>query len=477
MMFLAALMITPRIFFLSPSGDDQQDGLSVHSAWRSLARASREKLQPGDQLVLEEKATFRGEIKLTGGSSTGKPIVVRSSGKRATIVSPTGPAISANCGGIEIRDLILRGEAKAPREGHDGIRLAAPGEARQKGIRIERVDASEFGGTGLSLVGAKDSLAGFDDVTISHCIFRDNYGSGLTTEDGVAYLGKGYAHRNLVVTDCQFLRNHGGSGIIVSGFDGARIEYCLAADIDGASGGVGIWAWCARHVTFAHCIAHGTRTGGGDGGGFDLDGGCVDCTVSNCLAYDNDGPGYMHCDYPSSPRTERNVIRDSVSIDDGRKAKGDAVGFGFVTWGSGLYDCSIDHNIVVLDLADPERHENGLLFVTYIRSTDDDLQKQRIDGGVFRRNIVRLSKPGSAFVRNDLSDHAAGTIHFEENSFIGSGPFVDSGKGGARYESFGDWGEQPVNPNPALGVIGNFRELKPRDLPSFLIELFGSSRR
>lgn len=451
-------LLAAHTFFVAEGGDDAADGRSAAHAWRTLARAH---LQAGDRLVL--RGTLEGHLDLTQPATVEGP---------ATIVSKDAPAITVRAGGVTIRDLTLQGGAKAKTEGHVGLLLAAPKGHRSAHIRIDRVDVSGFGDAGLSMTAEKGSPDGFDDVRISKVNVHGVYGTGIIAADGIAFDSGStrFAHHDLKITDCDASHNFDGAGIILSGVDGATVEFCRSSDNrNEGGGGLGMWAWCARHVTFRYDIANGIRSKG-DGGGYDLDGGTVECAVDHCLSYDNVGPGAMHCDFPSAPRTHGNAIRDCVSIDDGRKAGGDSVGFGYVVWGSGLYDCTIERNLVVLTGPSPQNADEGALFAAFIRDDKEPLAAQRLEGAAFRDNSIQIRASGPAFVRDDFPANVTKAISYRGNAYAGGGPFLVGAKGAV--EKVADpvaW--RRTHPEDARltkpVILGDFRALQPRALPAW----------
>ncbi len=477
-MIAALIMVLAiRTFYISPSGDDNADGRSQAKAWRTLDRASNEWLEPGDEIILESGATFEGNLVLKHGGTANHPIVVRSKGSPATIHSPSAPAITIRTGGIELRDLILRGGATAKGDKKEGLLLVAPADRRSRHVRIEHLDISGFGGAGIAIQAEKASLNGFEDVRISHSVVHGNYGTGIVAGDDVSYLGKGYAHSGLFVTDCDVSNNFEGNGIIISGFDGATVEYCRTSGNQSAEGALGMWCWSAKHVVFRYCIANGTR-GKGDAGGYDIDGGSVECKVENCLSYDNDGPGYMHCDYPDAPRTHHNEIRKSISIDDGRKAKGEPFGFGFVVWGTGLYDCIISDNVAVMTKSDPLDREFGGLFATFIRTPEVPLAKQRLERAIFQDNVVSISAKGSAFVQDNFPPSAFSDVSYIRNRYQSTlyPPFVKSVDGKKAVSTYELWRlthKKDFSPRHQFKDkwLKGYKQLKPRDLPNFFKHL------
>lgn len=454
-------LLAPHTFFVLPNGDDAADGHSKAHAWRTLARASREPFAKGDALVLG--GTLEGSLDLT------RPVAVRGP---ATIVSKDRPAIAVRTGGVALRDLTLRGEATTAKKDHVGLLLAAPRDLRCSHVRIEGLDVSGFGDAGISVTAEKGSPNGFDDLRIAKTSIHGVYGTGIISADGVAFDSKGsaFAHHGFVVVDCDVSHNFDGNGIILSGVDGGVVEYCRSSDNrNEGGGGLGMWAWCARHVTFRYDIANGIRSKG-DGGGYDLDGGTVECAVDHCLSYDNVGPGAMHCDFPSAPRTHHNAIRDCVSVDDGVKKGGDSVGFGFVVWGSGLYDCTVERNLVVLTHPAPQNANEGALFAAFIRDDKEPLAAQRLEGALFRDNVVQAPADGAAFVRDDFPPTVAKAIAYRNNAYLGDAPFlIGPDKAAKRYATTAEWRKaQSADARPAKPVaLGDYRSLKPRDLPAW----------
>lgn len=419
----AILLFTPSSalaadYYLSPNGNDANDGHSQAAAWKTIDKLNQTTLAAGDRILFCDGGTFLGSLALTP-AETGtpeKPIVIESIGPtRATIISDGKSAIWAKGGGIVIRDLVLKGTAtKAQKDGGDGISFdlaGKPGVAHPY-VRIDSVEVSGFGDDGISIGGWDDSGEGYKDVRITRCICHDNYGSGISTS-GKPY-GKTYPNSDVTLSDCVAYDNKGGSGIVVDGVDGGRVEYCRAYGNIG-KGGVGIWTWSANHVTIDHCISYGQKTLGGDGDGFDLDGGSEDCVIKYCLSYENDGCGFMHCDYPYAPPTKNNLIRYCISIDDGAGHE-NSPGIGICTWGSGVDDCVLEGNLAIaLPQATPQA-KTGELWTEYIATEDKD-DHPHIHGCTIKNNIIAVATGGIGFYSNQLPGLTAHDAHFVGNCF------------------------------------------------------------
>lgn len=111
----------PFTFYVSPDGDDKNDGMSPERPWRTLDHANSVRFQPGDRLRLQGGARFRGSLTLEKGEagSATEPAVIESYGTGRATIAPRGTsAITVrNTAGVEIRNLSLAGDRKALRKG------------------------------------------------------------------------------------------------------------------------------------------------------------------------------------------------------------------------------------------------------------------------------------------------------------------------------------------------------------------------
>jgi hypothetical protein len=325
-------------YYISNLGNNVNTGTSPASPWRSVAKINSVDLNAGDTVFFRGGEVHAGTIELTKEDVAYKmnPIVITSYGQgRATIKADEG--VSAyNAAGIEIYNLRFLGNDTAYKDGicflidqtHSGLNY----------VRIRNVEISNFGRRGIS-IGAHLTDKGFEDVRISHSNIHDNDHSGIET---FGYYPR-VNHRNFYIGFCKTYNNHGtfftgtasGNGIVVSGVDGALVEYCEAFNNgknnrNNGGGPVGIWTYDTRNVTIQYCESHHNKAGlRKDGGGFDIDGGSQNCVVQYCYSHDNEGPGFGMFEYGSPTPYTGNVIRYNISQNDGRKNGSGALSF----WG------------------------------------------------------------------------------------------------------------------------------------------------
>lgn len=342
LIFLFPLHIfAQQTYYCSPSGSDQNDGKSTTTAFKTLARCRALDLDPGDKLLLEGGQSFEGFLIFSAEDegSPENPVTLGSFGVgRATISSPDSTAILIwNAGGFVVQDLILDGKNRIKNQGY-GLCFYndLPKADKRKFVRIQRVLARSFQQDGIYVGGQAidKSQSGYEDVRIEHCEVRDNQYHGIFVTGIWDYQTSEYANRKVYVAHCKasnnpgdplFYENHSGSGIEIDNVEDALVEYCEAYRngflCNSAAGGpVGIWFHSTNRGIIQYCSAISNRSGTGlDGAGFDLDGGCTNCTIQYCYARDNDGAGILVWNYNYAPhRLGDNILRFNVLENNGR---------------------------------------------------------------------------------------------------------------------------------------------------------------
>src|SRR5262245_42054512 len=215
-------------YHVSAAGDDARDGTAPGRAWRTVARANRQALRPGDRLLFRGGDAFEGNlvVKANGAPSAASPIVIGSYGRgKATIRAGSGTGVACeNIGGLVVRDLIVEGEGRRTNKG-SGVSIlnTLPGGRRLAFVRVENVEARGLGKYGIAVGGwaADGGRSGFRDVRISGCRASDNAYAGIHVFGRHDFFAKTYCHRDVAVVDCvahdnpgdpAFLENHSGNG-------------------------------------------------------------------------------------------------------------------------------------------------------------------------------------------------------------------------------------------------------------------------
>lgn len=326
-------------FYVSPQGNDQASGLTVLTPWRTIARVNQQVLAAGDTVCFKSGSLFAGNVVLGPGEggTPAEPITFTSYGVGpAGILAGTGNGFDLyNVAGIRIANLSVIGSGIDTSNGI-GISFYAdlPGDVKLPFIRIEDCRVTGFRRGGIS-IGSYNGHTGFSDIAVERCLLDQNGNNGMAVW-GFHDLAAGqtpddYAHHSIRIRENVVQFNHGdpslttrhtGSGIEVAQAYDVLMEFNRALengrDNSWTGGGpVGLWMWDTLEGTIQFNESYRNRSGTLDGGGFDLDGGCVRCVMQYNYSHDNEGPGFMVAQFPGSRPMRRNVVRYNISERDG----------------------------------------------------------------------------------------------------------------------------------------------------------------
>jgi hypothetical protein len=354
-------------YFISPSGDDLNPGTTPSRSWRTVDKVNGTDFRPGDRILFEAGQTFEGSLSLDArdAGTPADPVTIGSFGDgRAVVRSGSKKGLFAhNCAGLIVKNLNFIGSGRTDPSGSDGVSFYTdlPGGIKLDYVRIDSVEVSGYRRTGIAVGAGHPSRSGFEDVRITNAVARDNGDKGICVYGAWPADPANRENRNVTVAHCKAYDNpgiagqagHTGNGIILSGVEDARVEYCEAWNNGELNGGpeggpIGIWAWEATRVLIQNCESHHNRSANGkDGGGFDLDGGCVDCVLQYNYSHDNDGAGYgIYQFYGASPY-KNNVVRYNISENDGLAGGYGALTFWSTASSGGIFNTRIHNNTFV----------------------------------------------------------------------------------------------------------------------------------
>jgi len=325
---------TTVTYYIRPGGNNAASGTSPATAWRTLSRASRATLRPGERLLLRGGHVYHGKLTIgrADAGRPGKPILVSSYGHgRATISSTSSGIMIYDTKGVTIRNLVIVG-SHALTASTAGIQMYSDLSGRMLGhVFISKVDASRFG-FGIAIGAAHDG-GGFRNVRITHSSVHANLEAGLVSY-GPEFnpATGGYAHRDIYVSrvrafgnlgDPAMVTHNSGSGIQLGAVNGATVTRSVAYGNGGKGGAttegpIGIWAYDSTRVAFTHDVSHGNRSNNvRDGGGFGLDRQVSHSVMQYNLAYGNHGAGFLLFSAKEAPGAgTNNVVRFNISYHD-----------------------------------------------------------------------------------------------------------------------------------------------------------------
>jgi peptidoglycan hydrolase-like protein with peptidoglycan-binding domain len=295
--------------------------------WRR--RRWRLNLQAGDNVLFQGGQTFSGTISLNSSDAgtAANPIVFSSYGSgRATINAGAGRGFDLyNTAGVKIDSLNFVGSGASNTNSGLFFYADLAGNVKLDTILVSNVDVSGFY-EGVTL-GAWNGTTGFKNVRLTNVVSHDNVTGGMST-----YGFAQNSHQSVYIGYSKFYNNPGaaglnkpsGSGVVFGQVNTGTVEYSSAYNNGGnntnSAGGAGIWTWDSTNITFQHDEAYSNHTRGGDGDGFDFDGGVTNSVMQYNYSHDNDGAGYLFAEYAGAAQHANNVVRYNISQNDGRKA-------------------------------------------------------------------------------------------------------------------------------------------------------------
>ncbi len=327
-------------------GDDARDGVTPATAWRTLARASRASLQPGDEVLLRRGQRFPGSLKITVAGEVGKPVRVADYASEGAAEPPVIDAAGwlaglalHDCRHVVVENLAIVADGGESRESEArrqryGVYVTATGKGdfghiRLRGLRISDIFASEQvpdegrnptsnWGMGVSVMLSGDE-ARLADVVVERCTIARTGRTGIRLHGPRNAAGRFLEHVSILDNR---LSDIGGPGIIpsrcrqvvVRGNSVERSGSFLDPRMHGR--GSGIWPWGCEDVLIERNRFLHAR-GRGDSCGIHIDLNCRDVVVQYNLSADNEG-GFVEI----LGNNHNCVYRYNVSVNDGARIKG-----------------------------------------------------------------------------------------------------------------------------------------------------------
>ena len=425
---VGTLTAHPMTYYVSSSGSDSNNGTSISTPWKTLAKVSSQAIIgffPGDEIRFKGGETFTYELGTNLSIGPGKggteasPITFTSYGTgKATLVAANdkGFASILNTAGIKLTHLVIKGNGSTTNT-QTGILFSVNiPNTRHAGITLDHVEIYGFGKIGL-LIGGWAENAGFSQITLTNSEF---HGNGV---DGCNFFARSsFVHQNVIVRFCRFYNNTGeatnlnptGSGLVLGSVDTGLVEFCSAYN-NGVnnlqiSGPIGIWTYRSRKVVIQHNVSYSNKSGNGDGGGFDIDGASEDCVIQYNYSYNNMGAGYLLAQYSGAPGAfHNNVIRYNISQNDAQSNKGYG---GIMVWGGDgsnrLSNSQIYNNVVYV--GNTSHPDSSALYVFGNGGYT----------GLVARNNIFITTGGRSVIR--LVDYGnTGNLKLEGNNYYSSG--------------------------------------------------------
>jgi hypothetical protein len=483
LLFLISAAARSATYYVSPGGNDANDGLSTTTAWQTIGKVNSVNFSAGDRILFEAGSTFTGSLSFDNNDAgtEGNPIILSSYGSgRAVVNAGTQNGFYAyNTGGIELKKIRFMGDGSYP-TGQRGIYFYTDltSGQRLKHIYIDECEVSGFS-SGIIVSAYKFSTIGFEDIKITNCSSHDNLFTGIGVSGWVGS-AQNRAHKNLYIADCVAYNisggvNNTGNGISIADCENGIIEYCEAYNNGygntGTSGGPeGIIAYRTDGITIQYSISHNNKTGPNnwDGGGFDLDGGTTNCILQYNYAYENEGQGFFMGHFGGATPKINNIVRYNISENNGLRHGYGGIGF----WGqSGNTETGL-------------KIYNNVIYTGQSKVIDGSPSCMRLENAaattytdIVIYNNIFITADGLNLINIPSQTNK---FTFKNNLYYSSGGVFNIRWGGATYNSLSAWrtatGQEKLNANdvgiqadPKLINAGNGEKaLTPRTMASLM---------
>ncbi|MCX7747229.1 MAG: right-handed parallel beta-helix repeat-containing protein [Clostridia bacterium] len=366
---------TGKIYYVSNSGNDNNNGLSPKSPLKTLSKASDLELNPGDAILLKCGDTWRESIFLADSGTREHPILLSSygEGKKPKIECDNGfGLVLYNCSGWIIQNLQIFVASNEPdilaSQRSYGIKInyTKPGGFSDITIENNEIYGDNFNrptfgiflDTTLKMEVNKQVC---QNITIRNNLVHDIgiYAIavlGWATDKGANHASPSL-HKNVQIYQ-NYVYNTGAHGIVLGNAFESAIKRNIVYDgglykgKNWTYGPVAIWCVASDgiNIKFNECFRQYDSNSGVDGGGIDLDWSARNFTVQYNYCHDNYGPGIetmsnKDCKILNN-RVENNLAKTlpgsaQIMLSDAT-AKTDPYGF------VGVYNLIVKNNLIIL---------------------------------------------------------------------------------------------------------------------------------
>jgi hypothetical protein len=393
-----------RAYYINFSGNDGNTG-TQKSPWKTIQKINSIRFNAGDTILFKAEQTFEGTVFVDSSSQgfSNSPILISSYGKGTAVINGGNAAAIKieKTKFIIIKKIKLLGAGRKQGNAENGLAIN-----NCNNVIVDDIDICGFRNAGLSVYSSSH-------IKITKVTSHDNGFAGISVSGDYQlkescnniYIGYCKAENN--PGSPAILDNHSGNGIIAGNCSKLTIEYCTATNNGWdmprkGNGPVGIWCYEANNVVIQYCISYRNKTskGGGDGGGFDLDGGVTNSIIQYCVSYENQGSGFGIFQYSGASNWYNNTIRFNISKDDGGVSE---AGSGIFIWNSSddslqFKDCFFYNNSIYNSRGpaisySPQSERKGFLFYNNIFIGRDTLIKGKKMNDKFLANDWWSLKP------------------------------------------------------------------------------------
>jgi hypothetical protein len=442
--FLTATSIFATNYYVSPTGNDQNNGTTTNSPWKTTAKVNVSTFHEGDTISFNGGYQYVGGLYFDNadkGSST-NPITITSYGNGKAIIEAKSGVVSGNgffaynTSGFSIKNInFVSNSSILANSNESGINFYndLPNDTKLDYIRIHTVEVSGFPNAAI-IIGGWNNKSGFNDVRIEYADTHDN---GVV---GISLYGQSfYANKNVYVGYSKSYHNQGisgagkntGNGIVLGSVSEGMIEKSIAYDngefCDAAEGPVGIWTYDSDSILIQFNESYRNKTKVADGDGFDFDQNVTNSIMQYNYSHDNDGAGFLQAQGPNTNGHQNTTIRYNISQNDARRLDYAAIQI----WGS-VQNTHIYNNTVYLS---PSSISSPKAFIL----SNWTIENQDAHNVYVRNNIFQTTNGIPILEVTDGQLQGGTNISFQGNNYYSSGGAFKILWGTTNYTSLNNW--------------------------------------
>ena len=336
------------------NGSDTANGLSEHTAWKTLEPVNSTRFSPGTKILFKAGGIWLGQLKPKGSGETNYPIIIDRYG------SGPKPLINANgaLGGVitlynqsfwEINNLEITNDA-ADMGDRNGVAILAENNGLISHIYLKNLYVHDVKGiisNGARTAGilfktlADDKRdTRFDDVLIEGCEINNVQNQGIhfrtpgERSAGFNYPGTPDWERrkftNMVIRN-NVIHHISKNAILIRTTEGGLVEHNLCYETALDTTGNTIFTYGVRGTVFQYNEGYLNRSPGADGSLYDADIASPGTIWQYSYSHDN-AHGLMW--YCTDPRDTGIIVRYNISQND----KGRLIYFNYAFTSSSVYN-------------------------------------------------------------------------------------------------------------------------------------------
>jgi hypothetical protein len=329
-------------YFVSPSGNDGNSGLSPNQPWQGITRVNQQLFNPGDTILFQRGGRYAGNLQPQGSGAPALPISIGAYGSgNNPIIDGSGQESAIKLFNQQywtLDSLEITGSQRFGIFISGDLSSTVLHYFRLTNLVVHDLYGSPRWDSGLIMVSPVGDRLTFDDVVVDGAFaYNTNlwYGIHVGFNLWYSYPTQPPMTTNVTIRNSQ-VHNLYGDGITVAQSRGVLIEKNVAYETGLAPAGISytpnaIWSWQCDQSVIQFNEGYSSHSYSYDGGVFDIDWGSTNTTIQYNYAHNADG----YCIAIMGAHrvtTSNSTVRFNICSNNGRKVgSGSSQGDIFIT--------------------------------------------------------------------------------------------------------------------------------------------------